>query len=140
MSAQTIASQYAAAIQMAGLNNGLLNFEIAKKAPDLDALFEYADKLRDAVATMRILDDILKRQTEADALAANKNELEKVANSANRIYWDLHALLHGAQLCAGQHDGDGIELPALIEMASIKALEMQTCFNPYIQTDSKAEK
>jgi hypothetical protein len=69
MTANTTQSQYAAAHLSAGLRLELLNAEIAKTAPNLDSLFEYADKLLDSVETMRILDDILKRQAEADALA-----------------------------------------------------------------------
>ena len=69
MSGNTIEAQFTAAFTAAGSYHGLLNFEIAKKSPSMDVLFEYADKLRDSVMVMRILDDVLKRQAEADALA-----------------------------------------------------------------------
>lgn len=67
--AKTIEAQFMQACAMADIYHGLLNSEISKNGPCMDALVEYADKLRDAVSLMRILDGILDRQATADALA-----------------------------------------------------------------------
>lgn len=67
--ADTVEAQFSGAFKTAGAYHGLLNIEIAKASPSLDRLFDYADKLRDAVMLMRLLDVILAGQAQADALA-----------------------------------------------------------------------
>lgn len=60
------------------------------------------------------------------------NDIHIAANKANLIYWDLHALLHGASMIAQSFDDDAVELQILIGLASGKALELQTIFDPYV--------
>ena len=68
--------------------------------------------------------------------------LQAVAKMANAHYWDAHALLMSAKLMAEKLDSDGewvLELCALLDMASLKVLDIQTCFNPFIQIQARAE-
>ena len=66
--------------------------------------------------------------------------LQKMAKSANFIYWDLHALLFSAELILKEMDeDDNAELRSLIGMAGVKALEMIKCFDPYVQSKPEAK-
>jgi hypothetical protein len=65
----------------------------------------------------------------------NATTLQKVSSEANRHYWDLHAILMGAKIMADKLNDDDdwtVELRSLLGMASMKACEMQDCFNAHI--------
>ena len=57
---------------------------------------------------------------------------KKFAAKVNHIYWDLHSLLHGAEVSAMEFGEDAIELRHLIDMASRKALELNSCCESYL--------
>ena len=68
--------------------------------------------------------------------------LQAVAKMANAHYWDAHALLMSIKLMAEKLDSGEewvLEICALLDMASLKVLDIQTCFNPYIQLKACAE-
>jgi len=58
-------------------------------------------------------------------------DFQRVANKANLIHHDLHALLHGARLMSQQFEADTVELQSLLHMAACKAVELQMLFAPF---------
>lgn len=66
---------------------------------------------------------------------ANLSELQIVAAEANIHYWNAHGLLTAVTLMAEKLDDDEELVPeilALLNMASMKVLDIQACFNPHI--------
>ena len=53
---------------------------------------------------------------------------QEIGCNANTIYWDLHALIHGAELSAREFGDDAVELQTLLRMVSEKAYQLQSCF------------
>ena len=56
------------------------------------------------------------------------NAFQEIGCKANTVYWDLHALIHGAELSAREFGDDAIELQTLLKMVSAKAFDLQSCF------------
>lgn len=69
----------------------------------------------------------------------NANTPSDNAITIDAIYWDLHALLHGAELSAEQFGGDAVELQTLIRMASGKALKLHSCCVQMLELNPAAE-
>lgn len=57
------------------------------------------------------------------------NKLQEIGCNASTIYWDLHALIHGAELSAREFGDDAVELQCLLKMVSAKAFELHSCFS-----------
>lgn len=70
----------------------------------------------------------------------NLTTLQTVANRANHHYWEAHALLMAATMMAEKLDEDEewvLELRSLLTMASMKVLDIQVCFDPYVQAKGR---